>query len=246
MSSLCYSIVVVGCGGTGSAFLQKLARFQAASKEKVAVMLIDGDRVEKKNLKRQNFFNESIGRYKAEQLVELAADSYGVEWYCMNEYLLEESLLDKAFDALHKNTSYGNGMQVDMLVGCVDNHIARQRMEEWFDKRKNCFYIDSANDEFDGEVVVSVKVEGVEISPRRSFYFPNVLTDDSPSVVEQSCEERNLSSPQHQCTNDLAGNVILSVVSQIFERSVPTGIVFFDAKEFVLKRMPFEDGKLVA
>lgn len=232
-----FRLAVVGCGGTGSAFLQKLARFSAASKEDIEVIIVDGDMVEEKNLVRQNFFESNINQSKALSLVYLASSSYGLKWKAVPEYVVDKSQLENYF--------YSNEKFVcNILVGCVDNHRARQVMEEWFDEQTNCFYIDSANDEFDGEIVVSAKADGIEVAPRRSFYFPEVSTDNSPSVVELSCEARNISTPQHQLTNDLAGNLLLSVVCKILKREVPTGLILFDIDNYNVKRLPFVNGKL--
>jgi molybdopterin/thiamine biosynthesis adenylyltransferase len=236
-----WKFVVVGCGGTGSAFLQKLARFQYSSNENIRVLIVDGDIVEKKNLKRQNFFECNINRSKAESLLLLASSSYGIEWSCVNEYLTDAAQIDDYFESLGGN----NVASVNILVGCVDNHRARQVMEQWFDKSNSCFYLDSANDEFDGEIVISIKSDHKEISPRRSYYYPEVLTDKSPSVTELSCEQRNISSPQHQLVNDLAGNILMSVVCRILRRDVPTGQILFDCNEYKVKHLSFIDGKVV-
>lgn len=233
-----WNIVVVGCGGTGSAFLQKLARFQYSAEENINVTIIDGDIVEEKNLKRQNFFEANVNYPKAESIVKLAANSYGLEWRCLNEYLLNVSQLDSVFKSLANNSS------VEILVGCVDNHRARQVMEEWFSSIRNGFYIDSANDESDGEVVVAVKTNGLEISPSRAYYYPDVLTDSSPSVVELSCEAMNISSPQHQLVNDLAGNILMNVICKIFNRNIPTGQIIFDCKTNMVKHLSYINGQL--
>ena len=222
-----WNIVVVGCGGTGSAFLQKLARFQYSAEENINVTIIDGDIVEEKNLKRQNFFEANVNYPKAESIVKLAANSYGLEWRCLNEYLLNVSQLDSVFKPLANNSS------VEILVGCVDNHRARQVMEEWFSSIRNGFYIDSANDESDGEVVVAVKTNGLEISPSRAYYYPDVLTD-----------AMNISDPQHQLVNDLAGNIIMNVICKIFNRNIPTGQIIFDCKTNMVKHLSYINGQL--
>lgn len=230
-----FNVVVIGTGGTGSCFLQKLARFCSVSDEDIGVTVVDGDVVEKKNLRRQQFNDCNVGQYKAEALVDLAMDTYCLSWTAISEYLVKTDQLDQIF----------NKSGVDVLVGCVDNHAARKIMEEWFETTGNGIYIDSANDEYDGEVVVSVRAGGCEISPKRSFYFPDVLTDDSPSVVEMSCEQRNISSPQHQATNELAGNIIFTILCEIFKHDIPTGMIVFNAKDFTMRRLAFSDGKLV-
>ncbi len=235
-----WNIVVVGSGGTGSAMLQKLARYQRNCIEDIRVCLIDGDEVEKKNLKRQNFFDDNIGQNKAEALAELASSSYGVVWDAYNQYITKVEQLNGVFER------YANNSSINILIGCVDNHRARQVMEGWFDLQENCIYIDSANDEHDGEIVIAIKTDGVEVSPRRSHYFPDVLTDDSPSVVEMSCEQRNISSPQHQLVNDLAGNIIMSIICNVFSRKIPTGMIIFDVFDYRIRHMSYVNGVLEA
>ena len=52
-------IVVIGCGGTGSYIIGTLAR------QDYTPFLIDGDVVEEMNLKRQEFFENDINKYKS-------------------------------------------------------------------------------------------------------------------------------------------------------------------------------------
>ena len=238
---LIYNIIVVGAGGTGSALLSKLARFSSVSKQKINGLVVDGDRVEHKNLERQNFFENSVGKYKAEQIVDLAADSYGLNWSFLNEYLLEEEQLNKAFASLNKKDSYSKF--VNVLFGCVDNHRARQVMEAWFENQKDAFYIDSANDEFDGEIVIGTRFNDLVYSPSRAFYYEDVLTDNSPSVVEESCAVRNISSPQHQVTNDLAGNICLTILVDILKGNVPTGQILFNALKYSINHWKWDYAK---
>ena len=60
-----YQLVVVGTGGTGSYYLKELgAILSSLTKEErnsYALSIIDGDRVEQKNLDRQNFLKEDVG-----------------------------------------------------------------------------------------------------------------------------------------------------------------------------------------
>ena len=64
-----FSILVVGSGGTGTYFLKEISRFlsgNTAAANMISKMVIcDGDIVEEKNLSRQCFSTEDIGRKKA-------------------------------------------------------------------------------------------------------------------------------------------------------------------------------------
>lgn len=73
------SIVVIGCGGTGSWLLPKLiktindAKRKGLLTEKFKLILVDADNIEDKNLVRQNFIGPEIGVNKA----EVMASRYG-------------------------------------------------------------------------------------------------------------------------------------------------------------------------
>ena len=55
-------VVVVGCGGTGGFVAEGLCRLLPAG---IPLVLIDPDRVEERNLRRQNFFREELDTLKA-------------------------------------------------------------------------------------------------------------------------------------------------------------------------------------
>lgn len=63
-----YQLIVVGCGGTGSALLYFLSRFLLNLDKDVLVTLVDGDTVEQKNVIRQSFVPRDIGENKAKVL----------------------------------------------------------------------------------------------------------------------------------------------------------------------------------
>lgn len=64
------NIYIIGAGGTTSWFLPKLIKIlNIFSHEKsFNILIVDGDIVESKNLTRQNFIQQDIGKYKAEVL----------------------------------------------------------------------------------------------------------------------------------------------------------------------------------
>ena len=62
--------IVVGAGGTGGYLIRDLARligtFNLQNNMDMSIIVIDGDKVEPKNLIRQNFIKSDLGKYKAE------------------------------------------------------------------------------------------------------------------------------------------------------------------------------------
>ena len=66
----CYTVTVVGCGGTGGFVAEALCRLLPADAD---LVLVDHDRVEERNLTRQSFYREDLGRFKSEVLAHRLA-----------------------------------------------------------------------------------------------------------------------------------------------------------------------------
>ncbi|MCK4783123.1 MAG: ThiF family adenylyltransferase, partial [Desulfobacteraceae bacterium] len=69
-----YRTLVVGCGGTGSFVAEGLCRILGSDHP---LLLIDHDRVEPHNLRRQNYFEQDVGKFKSQALAERLALRYG-------------------------------------------------------------------------------------------------------------------------------------------------------------------------
>jgi PRTRC genetic system ThiF family protein len=79
------SIVVVGCGGTGSAVFSGLpylhhALLAAGHPKGLQVYAIDGDLVSETNCVRQPFTSSEIDLYKAHVLVQRLNIFWGLDW----------------------------------------------------------------------------------------------------------------------------------------------------------------------
>ena len=72
-------IVVIGAGGTGGYVIPHLYRLGYASHRYVRIIVCDGDVVEEKNLIRQNFVQQDIGRNKAQVQAERYSAAFGIE-----------------------------------------------------------------------------------------------------------------------------------------------------------------------
>ncbi len=96
---------VVGCGGTGGFVAEGLARLLPKN---IRLNLIDHDRVEDRNLRRQNFYPEDLDKFKSEVLAERLARKYGRP--------IAYSILPFS----HQVTGRDN-YQSTLYIGCVDN-----------------------------------------------------------------------------------------------------------------------------
>lgn len=244
-----FIVMCVGVGGTGGNFIKEFTRYATYfHKEDVSIkiVLIDGDKVEKKNEERQPFIDDDIEQFKSVVLASALKDNFGYEEitaYPM--YIDEVSDLDKIYSSmcrfLNYRTEYERGMTIPILIGAVDNHRARQVMEEWFGKKDNIFYFDSANEYAVGELVLSARVNGELVAPPRSYYYPDVLTDASPSAKELSCGVVNVSSPQHLATNLFASVLLMSAVSNLLsDNAFEGGITYFSRDSLYSKFYSYE------
>jgi PRTRC genetic system ThiF family protein len=118
-------IILVGCGGGGAYSAQHIGRLMSviyASNKGVHLTLCDPDVVREENLGRQLFCRAELGVPKAEAL----ARRYGHAWGLNCSYVQAE------FDE-----SLITGCDITVLVGCVDNAAARQKMHDVLESNQN-------------------------------------------------------------------------------------------------------------
>ena len=80
MSKKYIHVICIGCGGTGGVFLKEFGRFMATcGNPHILLTMIDGDRVEEKNLQRQPYAKEDIYQFKATSLSEAMRSVYDLK-----------------------------------------------------------------------------------------------------------------------------------------------------------------------
>lgn len=233
-----YSVFIMGAGGTGGNFAKEFSRFIATTTfEDISIqgVLIDGDMVENSNLERQPFMEDDVNENKALALSQAIEETFrlGRRWNCYPHYMNSGEELFQLVRDVGRYDDY-HSQEIHIIVGCVDNHRARQCMEEVFQRLDTCIYLDAANEYSVGEVVCAIKLEGKVIAPPRSYYFPEVLTDKGKRASEVSCGMVNVSKPQHLATNLFAATLLMSMIVEIIgERNLLElgGITYFDRRK---------------
>lgn len=174
-------IYLIGAGGVGSWLLPSLRKLVPG----FHIIVVDGDRLEQKNLDRQLFSDEDIGRNKAEAL----AERYGCD--AVPEWFAEHKFEYTGFD--------------EWLIVCVDNHAARAAALAEAD-RHNLKVIIAANETHSADAYVYVGAwKGMPIDPR--VYFPDILTDKGgdPRAASIGCTgESQAQNPQLVTSNMMA------------------------------------------
>lgn len=227
--------------GTGGNLIARLARFLSGYTGDMAIKaaIADGDTVEYKNVDRQPFDSEDAGENKAVVLAENIESCFHVRLDSYPEYILKTEDIDRIFHSLNKEGSLvsSSSSDINILVSCVDNHAARKVCHDWFGKvyfPGTTFFIDPANEDVSGEVVIAKRNAHTITSPNRFWYYPDIINDPGRPVNEMSCEELNNAAPQHFATNCYAADICFAFIAGIImcqenARLILGGITYFHA-----------------
>ncbi|MBI4339541.1 MAG: ThiF family adenylyltransferase [Chloroflexi bacterium] len=217
-------VIIVGGGGIGSSLFQDLCRFLPHT---IDIHLMDGDTVEGKNIQRQMYSRRDLGSNKAEALAAKATTALGLDRvYFHPHYLSAPRQLQRI--AKHYRQA--------ILVGAVDNHPARRVLEAFVrQSAEKIYYIDCANEEQRGEVVV-VYGDRTEVSGYfRSELDPSVVTDKQGDRMHPSCAQQlDDGNLQTLFTNRKAAIITLELISAFLHGEIRVGMVYF--KECQVRR----------
>ena len=140
------SVLVIGCGGTGSQVLTSLGRMNYALKSLghpgLHVIAYDGDVVTEANCGRQLFSEQEIGRNKAECLVTKLNMFFGTHWDCVQKMYTADS------------------QTANIVISCVDTVSARKliasrlREQSFYGEYGVFYWMDFGNTVDSGQVVL--------------------------------------------------------------------------------------------
>lgn len=98
-----YVFIIVGVGGTGSLLARDLPKLLINTDHKM--LLVDGDRVERKNMKRQSYQEQDIGEYKSIALSAKINTFYDTHCEAMGLYLTKMRFLNTAITTIFTHLS---------------------------------------------------------------------------------------------------------------------------------------------
>jgi len=202
-------IILVGCGGTGSALAPLIGRtlhHMRANRISIPerLVIVDPDTVEEKNIGRQGFTIADVGSYKAEIWARRLSLAFGLEVEFYNE----------AFAAKKHVKHYNYRYQPTILLGAVDSYIGRREMANL---KTNTIWIDAGNHKAAGQVVIGNTGDIKEINesawenrrdkdkiqfiPNAALLFPELLEAPEEPEPELSCAELLQLNQQHLLVN---------------------------------------------
>lgn len=271
-------ITVFGCGGTGGALLQTLCRLLYGLRQErksnypriprqyhyyqdegsknpdgvPGLIIVDGDRVEEKNLLRQPFVPADLHKKKALVLAERLGAAYGLDVAAYPHYVASE---DDVEDLVEDG---------GIAVGCVDNTPTRKLIHDALIDYDNATYIDAGNDAvpniavdtreervaareggWEGQVACGVRKNKKTILPFPGEAFPGLIevTEDSePLPTDIRCGDIVASLPQRHQTNLFAATVLMGhLTSLLTEGTVLNHISYFCARQSYIRSIPALD-----
>ncbi len=231
-------ILIIGAGGTGGYVIPHLYRIAFASNRPCRVIIADGDLVEEKNLIRQNFAGCDIGENKAEVMAQRYSDVFGIETEYVPDYIENEKRLCELLEVPGRPYYSREPKPIPILIGAVDNNRSRIMCNNVFNKLNDIIYIDSGNEEFAGQVVCGVKMNGRVLSKPVAKIYPDILKDTEKFPSELSCAERSVSAPQTIATNVFASTAIVSMLYYLLiEGNLKTNRIAFSSRRLLMKSL---------
>jgi len=231
-------IIIAGCGGTGGFIAEGLCRLFTGRAARLA--LIDMDTVEERNLLRQNFFPEDIGKFKSQALAERLARRYGREVvYSVNEYRGEML-----------GASWGEGMNEvlrgDIVIGCVDNAAARRSIAKSI---KHNWWLDTGNGEHYGQVLLGnaagqslkgcLKKDGtVSYLPLPTVQEPSLLIPAPAKKRGPTCAEAVELGDQSPAVNQVMASLAVEFVRRIIGGTLEWMGVYIDLDTMTMTPVP--------
>ena len=202
-------ILVVGCGGNGSAIVSGLPYLHQAMlafghPSGLQVTLIDPDTVSETNCVRQPFCRTEIGFPKAVVLAHRTNMFWGLNWQGMHSTIQQ----------LKK------GSEVDFVIGCVDTRKARRAINKWVLGSRTLYWLDLGNDASSGQFVLgqpnnSANRKKKHRLPTVAELYPEILKRDKKGDDLPSCSAAEALTRQEPFINQNLAYQALGMLTQL-------------------------------
>jgi len=206
-----FTVMVVGCGGTGGYVAESLCRLLPPE---ATLVLVDHDRVEERNLARQNFFPGDIGQIKSKATALRLARKYGRP--------VAYSVYPVVMTEIHG---------IGIVVGCVDNGAARRDIAAKIRLPGVAWWVDTGNGENYGQVLIGNsqyaffnETKGICIGlPSPTIQRPDLL--NAAPLRQPDCARV---AEQGPTINQTMAAVVIEVVRRLIEGTCPWIQLYLD------------------
>lgn len=204
-------VLVVGCGGNGSAIAAGLpylhqAMLVGGHPGGLQVTVMDGDVISPSNCVRQPFCQSEIGLFKAVVTVNRLNLFWGLRWEAVPEHLTEQSKVG----------------EIDIVIGCVDTRAARRTIRTCIEGQRSrvAYWLDLGNLSDRGQFILGQPLNARNQRTKArlrtvSEMYPEILGDDSPEDGP-SCSAEEALNRQEPFINTLLAQHGLVLLGQLF------------------------------
>lgn len=221
-------ILMIATGGTGGHMVPNLVRMisHLPFPEQPILILADKDKVELKNVQRQNFITSDIGRNKAQILAERYSAAFGVavDFIADNmDYLAIEKFVIKNTGKI-------------LIIDTVDNIRTRCDINIVAKTYSNVDWLSVGNTDKNGQMVMYS--QSVPKKFRRSLVdvFPDDFTyeeadkqDEEERTARANCAENSVINPQSIAVNIMGSTITINHLYEMYyQKQMTNDVVFYD------------------
>ena len=212
-------MLVVGCGGTGSAVVAGLPYLHQSLVARghpggLHVTVMDGDTISPSNCVRQPYARSEIGLNKAIVLVNRLNLFWGLKWEVVPAHLKPGTFISRSYS--------GDDLRAHIVVGCVDTRAARGAIRDAVSHRSAVSYaLDLGNNADSGQFMLD---EPLNERNRRSKLrlrcawelFPEIVDPSLDDDGEPSCSAAAALERQEPFINSTLAHHALALLARLF------------------------------
>ena len=212
-------VLVVGCGGTGSAVVAGLPYLHRSLTAHghpggLHVTVMDGDTISAANCIRQPFSRSEVGLNKAIVLVNRLNIFWGLKWEAVPAHLKPGSYISRSYS--------GDDLRAHVLIGCVDTRRARATIRDAVSNWSTVSYwLDLGNNADSGQFILG---EPLNERNRRSRLrlrcawelFPEIVDPSLDNEGQPSCSAVAALERQEPFINSTLAQHALALLARLF------------------------------
>jgi len=202
-------VLVVGCGGNGSAVASGLPYLHQAllafgHPGGLEVTLIDPDKVSETNCVRQPFCRTEVGLPKAIVLAHRANLFWGLDWQGMQAEI----------------NHVAKSAEIDFIIGCVDTRKARRAINKWALASRVLYWLDLGNSASSGQFILGQPANRTNRKrkhrlPSAADLYPEILSADAKEDDQPSCSAAAALTRQEPFINQNLAYQALAILTQL-------------------------------
>jgi PRTRC genetic system ThiF family protein len=212
-------VLVVGCGGTGSAVAAGLPYLHQALLARghpggLHVTVMDGDSISPTNCIRQPFARSEVGLNKAIVLVNRLNMFWGLKWEAVPAHLKRGTFISRSYA--------GDDLRAHIVIGCVDTRAARAAIRDAVGNWSAVSYwLDLGNNTDSGQFILGEPLNERNRRARLRLrsaaeLYPEIVDGRRDDDGEPSCSVIEALERQEPFVNSTLAQHALALVGRLF------------------------------